>query len=356
MNPTAGPTLRAPMFRDRANTIATIALGTLLAYFAYSFVQWAIVQAVWSLPADAGSLPCRAVSGKGACWAVVVERVRFMLFGSYPPGEQWRPRVVCLLFVSLFAASLVRIFWTRWLLALWMAVPAIAVILLHGGWLGLTEVPSEFWGGLPLTFLLSTAGFTGALPCAVLLALGRRSGLPAIRGLSVAYIEVVRGVPLITFLFMAAVMFPLFTPQGLSVDKLVRAQIAFVMVTAAYVAEVIRGGLQAVPRGQYEAAASIGLSFWPAMILVVLPQALRVSIPPLVNTFIALFKDTSLVIVIGLFDLLGAAKAVIVDPKWVGFGVEVYLFAAAVYFVFCYAVSRFSLRLERELQRTAGAA
>src|SRR5262249_48367005 len=240
----------------------------------------------------------------GACWAVIVERARFMLFGSYPIGEQWRPNVVCLLFVSLYAATLVRISWTRWLLVVWIAVPALAVVLLRGGWLGLTGVPSEFWGGLPLTFLLSTAGFTMAFPFAVLLALGRRSALPAIRALSVAYIEVVRGVPVITFLFMAAVMFPLFAPQGFSVDKLVRAQVAFVMVTAAYVGEVIRSGLQAVPRGQYEAAASVGLSFWPAMIHVVLPQALRVSIPPLVNTFIALFKDTSLVIVIGLFDLL----------------------------------------------------
>jgi general L-amino acid transport system permease protein len=344
------------MFRDRANTVATIALGLLVAYFAYSFVQWAIVHAVWRLPADASSLPCRAVRGKGACWAVVVERARFMLFGSYPLGEQWRPKMVCLLFASLYAASLVRTLWTRRLLVLWIAVPAVAVFVLHGGWLGLTDVPSEFWGGLPLTFLLSTAGFAAALPFAVLLALGRRSMLPAIRALSVAYIEVVRGVPVITFLFMAAVMFPLFAPPGFSVDKLVRAQIAFVMVTAAYVAEVIRSGLQAVPRGQYEAAASIGLPFWPGMILVVLPQALRISIPPLVNTFIALFKDTSLVIVIGLFDLLGAAKAVLIDPKWVGFGVEIYLFAAAVYFVFCYAVSRFSLRLERELQRAAGAA
>jgi general L-amino acid transport system permease protein len=217
-------------------------------------------------------------------------------------------------------------------------------------------VPSEFWGGLPLTLLLSTFGFMVALPAAVLLALGRRSALPAIRTVSVAYIEVVRGVPLITFLFMAAVMFPLFAPQGFTVDKLVRAQIAFVMFTTAYVAEVIRSGLQAVPRAQYEAAASLGLSFWPTTMQVVLPQALRVSIPPLANTFIALFKDTSLVVVVGLFDLLGAAKAVVVEAKWVGFGVEVYLFAAAVYFVFCYAVSRFSLRLERELQRGAGMA
>src|SRR5262245_6086749 len=351
MTPLAGPAPRVPMFRDRPNTIASIVLGALLAYVAYSFAQWAVVHAVWHLPPDSSSLPCSAVRGEGACWAVVVERARFMLAGSYPVDEQWRPQIVCLLFAALYAASLLRTLWTRRLLALWVAVPVVAVVLLRGGWLGLTDVPSEFWGGLPLTFLLSTAGFTIALPFAVLLALGRRSTLPAIRALSVAYIEVVRGVPVITFLFMAAVMFPLFAPQGFTVDKLVRAQLAFVMVTAAYVAEVVRSGLQAVPRGQYEAAASIGLSFWPSMILVVLPQALRVSIPPLVNTFIALFKDTSLVIVIGLFDLLGAAKAVIVDAKWVGFGVEVYLFTAAVYFVFCYVVSRFSLRLERELQR-----
>jgi general L-amino acid transport system permease protein len=344
-----------PMFADRTNRIATIALGALLASLAYSFGQWAIVHAVWRLPADAGSLACRAARGEGACWAVVVERARFMLFGGYPPGEHWRPAVACLLFVTVYAASLVRTFWSRWLLASWIAVSALAILLLRGGWLGLAAVPTESWGGLPLTFLLSTVGFTVAFPVAVLLALGRRSALPAIRALSVAYIEVVRGVPVITFLFMAAVMFPLFAPQGFSVDKLVRAQIAFVMVSAAYVAEVIRSGLQAVPRGQYEAAASLGLTFWPAMRLVVLPQALRVSIPSLVNTFIALFKDTSLVIVIGLFDLLGAAKAVLVDPKWVGFGVEVYLFTAAVYFVFCFVVSRFSLRLERELHR-AGAA
>jgi general L-amino acid transport system permease protein len=210
-------------------------------------------------------------------------------------------------------------------------------------------VPSEFWGGLPLTFLLSTVGFAVALPFAVALALGRRSKLPAIRGLCIAYIELVRGVPLVTFLFMAGVMFPLFVPQGVTIDRLVRAQIALVMVIAAYVAEVIRGGLQAVPRGQYEAAASIGLSYWPLTILVVLPQALRISIPALVNTFIAFFKDTALVIIIGLFDLLGAAKAVIVDAKWVGFGVEVYVFVAIVYFAFCFAVSQYSQHLERVL-------
>jgi general L-amino acid transport system permease protein len=255
--------------------------------------------------------------------------------------------------VALYAASAVRVWWTRWLLAAWIAVPAVAVAIMRGGIAGLAEVPSDSWGGLPLTFLLSTVGFAVAFPFGVLLALGRRSTLPAIRALSVAYIELIRGVPLVTVLFMAAVMFPLFVPQGFAIDKLLRAQIAFVMVIAAYLAEVVRAGLQAIPKGQRDAAASLGMGFWPATILVVLPQALRVTIPALVNTFIGFFKDTSLVAVIGLFDLLGAGKAAIVDPHWVGFGVEVYLFVAAVYFTFCYAVSRYSRHLEHILMARA---
>ena len=340
---------RAPMFRDRTNAIATAIIGAAIAYAGFMFIRWGLVNAIWWLPEDGGSQVCRAARGEGACWAVIAERVRFILSGAYPFAEQWRPAVACLLFVTLYAASTVRAWWNWRLLGLWIAVPMVAVTLLRGGFFGLPEVSSESWGGLPLTFLLSTVGFAVAFPLAVALALGRRSPLPAIKGLCIAYIELVRGVPLVTFLFMAAVMFPLFVPQGLTVDKLLRAQVALVMVIAAYVAEVIRGGLQAIPHGQYEAAASIGLSYWPTTLLVVLPQALRISIPALVNTFIAFFKDTSLVIVIGLFDLLGAAKAVIVDPKWVGFGVEVYLFVAFVYFAFCYGVSQYTQRLERVL-------
>jgi general L-amino acid transport system permease protein len=340
---------RAPMFRDRTNAVATVILGAVMASAGFRFVKWGLVNAIWSLPPDAGSQACRAASGDGACWAVIAERFRFILCGAYPFAEQWRPAVACLLFVTLYAASTVRTWWDWRLLGSWILLPAAAVALLRGGLLGLSYVPSEFWGGLPLTLLLSTVGFAVAFPLAVALALGRRSELPAIKALCIAYIELVRGVPLVTFLFMAVVMFPLFMPQGLTMDKLLRAQVALVMVIAAYVAEVIRGGLQAVPRGQYEAAASIGLPYWPSTILIVLPQALRVSIPALVNTFIAFFKDTSLVIVIGLFDLLGAAKAVIVDAKWVGFGVEAYLFVAIVYFAFCYGVSQYSRHLERVL-------
>jgi general L-amino acid transport system permease protein len=335
--------------RDRAGVAATALVAACLAYLGFRFLQWGVVHAHWALPPGAASSLCRASRGQGACWAVVHERFRFILLGAYPYEQQWRPALACLLFVALYAASAVRACWRPWLLGLWIGVPAVAVLLLRGGWLGLAAVPSEAWGGLPLTFLLSTVGFAAAIPPAVGLALGRRSRMPAIRVLSIAYIELLRGVPLITFLFMAALMFPLFVPQGLAVDNVLRAQVAFVMVIAAYLAEVVRAGLQAVPAGQYEAAASMGLRYWPATLLVVLPQALRIMIPALVNTFIAFFKDTSLVAVIGLFDLLGAAKAVIVDPQWVGFGVEVYLFVAAVYFAFCYAVSRYTHHLETAL-------
>jgi general L-amino acid transport system permease protein len=340
---------RAPMFRDRTNAIATAILGGCLGYLAFRFVSWAVVNAVWTLPPGATPSLCREARGAGACWAVIHERFRFILLGAYPFEEQWRPALACFLFISLYAASVRRAWWKPRLLMLWIAVPVCAIVLLRGGRFGLADVPSEFWGGLPLTFLLSTIGFAAAFPLAVALALGRRSQMPAVRTLCVAYIEIIRGVPLITFLFMASVMFPLFVPQGFTVDKLVRAQLAFVIVIAAYLAEVVRAGLEAIPKGQYEAASSMGLPFWPALMLIVLPQALRITIPAIVNTFIAFFKDTSLVTVIGLFDLLGAGKAVIVDAKWVGFGVEVYVFVAAIYFAFCYAVSLYSQHLERVL-------
>jgi general L-amino acid transport system permease protein len=340
---------RTPMLRGRTSAIATVALAVCGLYIAIRFVNWALVNAVWTLPPGTGSAACRAIRGDGACWAVIGERFRYIILGGYPFDQQWRPAIVCVLFVSLYLVSAPPVSWRPRLALLWIAVPLGAVVLLRGGLLGLSSVTSDKWGGLPLTFMLSTVGFVAAFPLAVVLALGRRSEMAAIRVLSVAYIEIVRGVPLITFLFMASLMFPLFVPQGITVDKLLRAQVAFVMVIAAYLAEVIRGGLQAIPKGQYEAAASMGLSFWPTTVLVVLPQALRITIPSIVSTFIGFFKDTSLVVVIGLFDLLGTGKAALVDPKWVGFGVEVYAFVGAIYFVFCFAVSRYSQHLERTL-------
>jgi general L-amino acid transport system permease protein len=292
------------------------------------------VHPTWALPPGADSAD---------------ERFRLILFGAYPFDHQWRPAAVCLLLGSLLVASALPACWKPWLAGPWIAVPPAAIALLGGGFLGLPDVPSESWGGLPLILLLSTVGCAAALPPGVALALGRRSRMPAVRGLSIAYIELVRGLPMVAVALVAAVMFPLFMHEGFTVDQLLRAQVALVMVIAAYVAEVVRAGLEAVPAGQYEAAASVGLRFWPATILVLLPQAFRVTIPALVNTFIAFFRDTSLIAVIGLFDLLGAAKAVLVDPKWLGLGVEIYLVAALVYAGFCYAMSHYSRYLERRL-------
>ena len=216
-----------------------------------------------------------------------------------------------------------------------------------GGVFGLAYVENERWGGLILTLLLTTFGLAIAFPLSILLALGRRSELPVIRGLCVGYIELVRGVPLISLLFMASVMLPLFLPSGLTVDKLLRAQIALILFAAAYLAEVVRGGLQAIPKGQYEAADAVGLNYFERTFWVVLPQALRIAVPALVNTFIGFFKDTSLVLIIGLFDLLSTIKVSLNDPAWAGSAVEAYVFAALVYFVFCTAMSAYSKRFER---------
>ena len=217
-----------------------------------------------------------------------------------------------------------------------------------GGVFGMPFVPTDLWGGLPLTLILATFGIAAAFPLAIVVALGRRArGLPTVRVLCIGYVELIRGVPLISVLFMASVLFPLFMPEGLNPNKLLRAQVAIILFAAAYLAEVIRGGLQALPKGQYEAADALGLSYWRKTALVVLPQALRLVIPPLVNTFIGLFKDTSLVLIIGIYDLLTAGKTAIADPVWSGFANEVYFVLAAIYFVFCYAMSRYSRGLEQ---------
>ena len=220
---------------------------------------------------------------------------------------------------------------------------------LHGGYLGLESVPTSQWGGLMLTLVIATVGIVGALPLGILLALGRRSRMPAVKVVCVTFIEFWRGVPLITVLFMSSVMLPLFLPEGMSFDKLLRAMIGVILFQSAYIAEVVRGGLQAIPKGQYEAAAAMGLGYWRSMGLVILPQALKLVIPGIVNTFIALFKDTSLVIIIGLFDLLNSVKQAAADPAWLGMATEGYVFAALVFWIFCFGMSRYSMHLERKL-------
>ena len=323
------------------NRLVTALLAVIALFLAWKFIDWAFVQAVWQPDAKA----CRAA--QGACWGFIADKHRFILFGTYPYEEHWRPALASALLIFLWILSSFRFVWRWWLALVWIAGLMLIGILMWGGLFGLPFVENERWGGLILTLLLTTFGLAFAFPLSILLALGRRSTLPVIRGLCVAYIELIRGVPLISLLFMASVMLPLFLPAGVSVDKLLRAQIALILFAAAYLAEVVRGGLQAIPAHQYEASAALGLGYWARMFYVILPQALRIAVPPLVNTFIGFFKDTSLVLIIGLFDLLSTIKVSLNDPAWTGFGVEAYLFAAAVYLVFCFAMSLYSRRLER---------
>jgi general L-amino acid transport system permease protein len=339
--------LRANLFASVTSSIISVLLIALLGKALVSLVQWGYWNAIWSVPGDQTGA-CRSIRGLGACWAVIPEKYRFILFGTYPFSEQWRPALVCLTFIALFYVSSRRSWWRTELVAVWAAALVLIGVLMWGGVAGLTYVSQDRWGGLPVTLILATFGLAFGFPLGIIVALGRRSKLPAIRSLCVLYVELIRGVPLISLLFMASVMFPLFMPDGVNIDKLLRAQIAFVLYAGAYLAEVVRGGLQAVPRGQHDAADALGLSYWKKNGLIILPQAIRHVIPPLVNTFIAFFKDTSLVLIIGIFDLLTTAKTSIIDPAWQPFSVEVYVFVGLIYFVFCFAMSRYSRHLEAQ--------
>ncbi len=287
----------------------------------------------------------------GACWVVIKERINQFIFGFYPQDQQWRANVFFVLLVIAMAPILVPGLPYRKQLA-WFTVafPVIASILLYGmPSIGLEIVPTSLWGGLLLTTIIGVTGIVGSLPIGIVLALGRRSTMPMVRILSVAFIEAIRGVPLITILFVASTMLPLFIPKELDLDKVIRALIMVTLFASAYMAEVIRGGLQAIPKGQYEAAAAMGHGYWQTTRLVIMPQALRITVPSIVNTFIGLFKDTSLVSIIGLFDLLLSVRTAVRDGAWIGFSNEVYAFAAAIYICFCFSMSRYSIYLEKKL-------
>src|SRR5712675_783874 len=337
--------LRANLFSSVSNTILTLLAVALLAVTIPPVIRWALIDAVWSAPNS------RACRGAGACWAFIAEKWRFILFGTYPYEEHWRPFCTVLIFIGMILASCDRRLWGQRLMAVWLAGLVAVGVLMWGGIFGLSYVGNELWGGLPLTLILAIVGMAFAFPLAILLALGRRSPLPAVRTICIGYIELIRGVPLITVLFMASVMLPLFLPAGMTIDKLLRAQLAIILFAAAYLAEVVRGGLQAIPKGQIEAADALGLGYWRRTQLIVLPQALALVIPPLVNTFIGTFKNTSLVLIIGLFDLLNTANTALTDSNWQGFASETYVFVAAIYFCFCFFMSRYSQRLERTLNR-----
>jgi general L-amino acid transport system permease protein len=338
--------MRDNLFNSPLNAVLTLLGLWLLWQTIPPVLNWAIFDATWQ---GTSREACAEVSG--ACWTLVKVRFGQFMFGFYPPDERWR---VILAFALLVVAAIplfIRGFQHK--LALGAGIlfiyPVIAFYLFHGGAFGLQVVPTPRWGGLFLTLVIAGVGMTSSLPIGVILALGRRSDMPVVRMLCVGFIELIRAVPLITILFMASVMLPLFLPAGVNFDKLLRALIGVALFSSAYMAEVVRGGLQAIPKGQYEAAQALGLSYARMMGLIILPQALRIVIPGIVNTFIGLFKDTTLVLIIGLFDLLGIVKAALTDAGWLGLALEGYLFAAFCFWIFCFGMSRYSMRLERRL-------
>ncbi|MGC9460426.1 amino acid ABC transporter permease, partial [Vibrio genomosp. F10] len=273
------------------------------------------------------------------------------MYGFYPEAELWRPRlfyITLAIFVGLLAYE--KTPKRTWIWLFFVNVyPFLIAGLLYGGVFGLEVVDTHKWGGLLVTLIIALVGIVVSLPIGVALALGRRSEMPIIRSMCTVYIEIWRGVPLITVLFMASVMLPLFLSEGMETDKLIRALVGVVLFSSAYMAEVIRGGLQAIPKGQYEAADALGLSYWKKTGLIILPQALKITIPSIVNTFIGLFKDTSLVLIIGMFDVLGIGQAANTDPEWLGYSTESYVFVALVFWVFCFGMSRYSIWLENKL-------
>jgi len=397
---------RRHLFSSWSNGITTVVLTLAMAWILSWFLQWAVFTA--NFTASTGA-ECR---GSGACWALIREKWRLIFFGTFPFDQQWRPLFAVIAMLAMLILTSDRRMWRPSRLAvIWSIGSFITFLLMFGqlhiplslflaaalivglvgmsfrkalgtplevnayraaaaiGFVGLvlsfagilpawklpiapfSYVETGLWGGIPVTMILATYGLLFAFPYGILLALGRRSNLPLIKGLCVGFIELIRGVPLISLLIMASVMLPLFLPTGVTFDKFLRAQVAVILFAGAYIAEIIRGGLQSLPKGQFEAADAMGLNYVQKTAFIILPQALRVVIPPLINTFIGFFKDTSLVLIIGIFDFLNTANQALVDPAWAGYPGEVYLFAAFVYFCFCFSMSRYSKYLEVELNK-----
>ena len=397
---------RKNLFSSWGNSLTTVVLALVFGWLLSWFLNWALFTATFT--AETGA-ECR---GHGACWALITEKYRYIFFGSFPFEQHWRPLFAVIAMLAMLILSADRRMWNKRLLLIWGAGTFVTFLLMFGqlhisiglilfvalaagglgmilrstiaspaelnGWRALAAigatglvlrivgvlpawsvgiapfsyVETGLWGGIPVTLILATYGLAFAFPFGILLALGRRSNLPLIKGLCVGFIELIRGVPLISLLIMASVMLPLFLPSGMTIDKFLRAQVAVILFAGAYIAEIIRGGLQSLPKGQFEAADAMGLNYAQKTALIILPQALRVVIPPLINTFIGFFKDTSLVLIIGIFDLLTSGKVAVADPIWQQFSTEVYIMLALIYFCFCYSMSRYSRGLEREFGKS----
>lgn len=341
-------TIRKNLFSTPLDAMITLFFGYLLYATIPGLINWMFIDATFV------GTSREACTGTGACWVYIATRFNQFIYGFYPVEEQWRVNIVFVYFAALILLMIMPTFKRKYSLVGigWLILPIMAFVLLSGGYFGMPVVETHRWGGLLVTLVIATVGIVASMPIGVVLALGRISELPAVRTASVLFIELWRGVPLITVLFMASVMLPLFLPEDTSFDKLLRCLIGVVLFTAAYIAEVVRGGLQAIPKGQNEAANALGLGYWQAMGLIVLPQALKKVIPGLVNSFISLFKDTTLVLIVGMFDLLGIVQASLQSGEWLGYTDEGYFFVAAVFWVFCYAMSYYSQRLEQQLKTT----
>ena len=349
--------LRLNLFSNWSNTLLTI----LVIYFLYQIIPWFLNWSVFSADFTHNYLGqliidrtfCTRVMEPelgGACWAIIFVRFYQFIYGFYPVEEVWRVNIVYFLLVIAIAPLLIEKFPQRkYFLYFTFVFPIIAYFLLAGGF-GLNYVSTKDWGGLLVTLVLGFTGIALAFPLGIVLALGRRSKLPVISMVCTLFIEFIRGVPLITLLFFGMVMLPLFLPEGITLDGLVRCLIAVTLFQGAYMAEVIRGGLQAIPQGQYEAAQSVGLSYWQMNRKIILPQAIRITIPSIVNTSIGLFKDTTLVLIVGQLDLLGIGRAVLASQTWMGLSIEVYVFVAIVFIIFTFSMSRYSLYLEKKLK------
>jgi len=335
---------RHGLFGTPLNAVLTLVVLALAAWVVPAFLRWAVFNAVWR---GASSDACG--HGGGACWAMIAAKFRFILFGLYPPEERWRPGLVLVILIGLVLATAWPRLWSRRMAWVWVGAIIVAVGLMAGGLPGMPLVGTDRWGGLPLTLLMTVVAVAGAFPLSLALALGRRSRMGGVRWLSIAFIEVVRGVPTLGILYAATLLFPLMLPAGAGVDKLLRVQVAFTCFVAAYLAEILRAGFQAVPSGQIEAAQALGLGRGLVIYLVLMPQALRIVVPALVTLCIGMFQETTLVTVIGVFDFMATAHVSASDPDWMGYYDEAHVFAAAFYFVVCYGASRYSRWLERHL-------
>lgn len=337
--------LRTNLFTNTTNTLLTVLALYILYVILPPIFSWVFFNA--NFIGDTRE----SCDGGGACWVFINSRLSQFIYGFYPEAERWRVDSTFYLLIALMIPMFMNRFRHKaWLGAFILFIyPVIGFYLLAGGVFGLAEVETTQWGGLSLTLIISIVGIVGSFPIGLLLALGRRSKMPAVSTFCTGFIELWRGVPLITVLFMSSVMFPLFLPEGVNFDKLIRALVGVTLFTSAYMAETVRGGLQAIPKGQYEGAEALGLSYWKSMSFIILPQALKHVIPGIVGNCIGLFKDTTLVLIIGLFDFLGIVQAATTDPKWLGFAVEGYVFCAFVYWVFCFSMSQYSQSIERKL-------